>query len=195
MPSALKSETARINGAKSRGPKTPQGRARSSMNALRHGLTAKTLILHHEDRNLFAEIWKDYFDLLKPANKMEIDLVSDIVAARWRLRRMERYETVMLDEEMDTHAPEFEKFDEDRRAALAFSALANTKGYDTVLRSDIHLTRTYHKALDNFRRFKAGKVIDRISVLRNEPKTPNLSPMDSARDVKAISTEPKEARP
>src|ERR1700719_4429580 len=114
MPSALKSETARINGAKSRGPKTPQGRARSSMNALSHGLNAKTLILPHEDRNLFAEIWKDYFDLLKPANQMEIDLVSDIVAARWRLRRMERYETVMLDEEIDTLGPEFKKFDEDR---------------------------------------------------------------------------------
>jgi hypothetical protein len=165
------------------------------MNALRHGLTAKTLILPHEDRNFFGEIWKDYFDLLKPANKMEIDLVSDIVAARWRLRRMERYETVMLDEEMDTHAPEFEKFDEDRRAAIAFSALANTKGYDTVLRSDIHLTRTYHQALDNFRRLRAGKVAKKITVLQNEPRMSNLSPMDSTRDVKAISTEPKEARP
>jgi hypothetical protein len=194
MPSALKSETARINGAKSRGPKTPQGRARSSMNALCHGLNAKTLILPHEDRNLFAEIWKDYFDLLKPANQMEIDLVSDIVAARWRLRRMERYETVMLDEEIDTLGPEFKKFDEDKRAAIAFSALANTKGYDTVLRSDIHLTRTYHKALDNFHRLRAGKGMKKLSLLQNEPKTPNLSPMDSTRNVKPISTEPKEAR-
>jgi hypothetical protein len=193
MTSALKSETARINGAKSRGPKTAQGRARSSMNALRHGLNAKTLILQNEDRNLFGEIWKDYFDLLKPANKMEIDLVSDIVAARWRLRRMERYETAMLDVEMD--APELEKFDEDRRGAIAFSALANTKGYDTVLRSDIHLTRTYHKALDNFRRLRAGKVAKKISVLQNEPKASDLSPMDSASDSKQISTEPKEARP
>ena len=76
------------------------------MNALRHGLTAKTLILQHEDQNLFVEIWKAYFDHLKPVNTMEIDLVSDIVATRWRLRRMWQYQTAMLDVEME--APQFE---------------------------------------------------------------------------------------
>ena len=193
MPSALRSETARINGAKSRGPKTAQGRARSSMNALRHGLTAKTLILQHEDQNLFVEIWKDYFDHLKPVNTMEIDLVSDIVATRWRLRRMWQYQTAMLDMEME--APQFEKFDEDRRGAMAFSALANTKGYETVLRSDIHLTSAYRKALCEFHRLRAGKIVKKISVMQNEPKASDLSPMDSASDSKEISTEPKEARP
>ena len=84
MSSLKKAESARINGAKSRGPKTPQGRA-SSMNAFRHGLSAKTLILQNEDPVKFAEMLNDYFDYLEPTNPIGVDLVADIVAARWRL--------------------------------------------------------------------------------------------------------------
>src|SRR5437868_1602346 len=102
-----KSESARLNGAKSRGPKTPEGRAASSMNSLKHGLTAKTLLLQNESSDQFTEILNAYFDDLDPKNQVETDLVADIVAARWRLRRIWRYQTAMLDIEMDVQAPEF----------------------------------------------------------------------------------------
>jgi hypothetical protein len=197
MPSELKSATARANGAKSRGPTTPQGRATSSMNALSHGLTAKTLILPHENQDLFLEMFTAYFDLFRPANQMEIDVVSDIVANRWRLRRTWRYQTAILDVEMATHAPEFEKcheqFDEDMRGVLAFLALANnSRGYDTALRTDIHLTRTYRKALDELRRLRGGNILNKIPVLQNEPEDPNLTTMDATPAAKKISTEPSE---
>jgi hypothetical protein len=102
MPSERKSATSRANGAKSHGPKTPQGRAISSANALRHGLTAKTLILPHENQDLFLAMWNAYFDLLRPANATEVGHRSNMVAARWRLGRTWRYKTAMLDVEMAT---------------------------------------------------------------------------------------------
>jgi hypothetical protein len=50
MTSALKSATARANGAKSRGPATAAGLARSSKNSLPHGLTARhSVVLACED--------------------------------------------------------------------------------------------------------------------------------------------------
>jgi len=56
MSSLTKSESARINGAKSHGPKTEAGRKRSSQNALKHGLTAQTLVLPTEDPAEFHQL-------------------------------------------------------------------------------------------------------------------------------------------
>jgi hypothetical protein len=199
MPSELRSETSRINGAKSRGPKTPNGLANSTVNAVKHGLTAKTLALTNENTDLLLEIMNSYFDLFLPANQMEIDIACDIVAARWRLRRLWRYQTAMLDVEMDNQTPAFEKryetFDEDMRGAAAFSAIVdNSKGYITALRTDIHLTRLYRKAIDDLRRLRGGKLLSEDRIFQNEPESSDLSPLTTTETEPEISTEPKEPR-
>src|SRR5258708_33561188 len=51
MPTERQSESARINGAKSRGPQSAEGKKKSSRNSLRHGCTAgHTILLACEDR-------------------------------------------------------------------------------------------------------------------------------------------------
>jgi hypothetical protein len=156
MPKLTKSESARINGAKSHGAVTPEGRRNSSMNAASHGLTAKTLILRNENQDHFLEIFNAYYEYLKPSNQIEVDLISEMVATRWRLRRVWRYETAILDLEMDAQAPDFEKrfatYDEDMRGGLAFAnQVEKSNALSTTLRFDIHLSRTFRKALDEFR--------------------------------------------
>jgi hypothetical protein len=156
MSKLTKSESSRLNGAKSRGPVTPEGRAKSSLNAASHGLTAKTLILRNENEAHFLEIMNAYFDYLQPSNQIEVDLISEMVAARWRLRRVWRYETALLDIEMDAQASDFEKrfqtYDEDMRGGLAFATLVDkSRGLANTIRFDIHLSRTYRKSLDEFR--------------------------------------------
>ena len=186
MSKLTKSESSRLNGAKSRGPVTPEGRARSAMNGTCHGLTATTLILQNESRDQFLEMLNDYFAYLQPSSPVEIGLISDMVAARWRLRRVWRFETAMLDIEMDAQSEDFGKrfltADEDMRGSLAFSSLVDkSQGISTILRYDIHLTRTFRKALD---------ALQNIRTLRAEPtEPPKTSPNGENRPLNGTQSE------
>ena len=193
MRSKRQSEASRINGAKSRGPKTPQGRATSSLNATKHGITAKTLTVANESQELLLEMMNSYFDYFAPTNQVEIDIVRDIVAARWRLHRIWRYQTALLDVEMNNQSPEFEKryatFEQDMPGAAAFSALID---YITAIRTDIHITRIYRRAIEDLLRLRGGNILNENKIFQNEPEPQGLSPLDLTKTDPEISTEPKE---
>jgi len=69
------------------GPRTAAGKERSSMNALKHGLTSRRVVLAHENRAEFDALLKDLLDESQPVGTLEFELVNDIAAALWRLRR------------------------------------------------------------------------------------------------------------
>jgi hypothetical protein len=101
MPSVPKSEAARRNGAKSQGPATPAGRQNSARNSLKHGFTARNMVLLAcEDPAEFEQILNEYRAMYQPATAAEQDLVDEMVAARWRIRRLWTVETSLLDAEM-----------------------------------------------------------------------------------------------
>ncbi|MDR3619843.1 MAG: hypothetical protein P4L85_10880, partial [Paludisphaera borealis] len=88
----------RANAKKSCGPRSDEGKARSRLNALKHGLCAKTvnLVLPHEDpAELEAKI-QDWIDDYQPTNAIERELVSRAARISWTLDRAERYETALL---------------------------------------------------------------------------------------------------
>jgi hypothetical protein len=75
--------------AKQTGPRTLAGKARSKMNAARHGLRSSAAVLPGEDPEEYAAFVTGVVEDLVPVGPLEEDLARRIAAARWRLRRID----------------------------------------------------------------------------------------------------------
>jgi hypothetical protein len=78
---------------RSGGPRTPAGSARSSLNALKHGFTARTFVLQNESPEQFAEILKTYSDSYSRKIRTRPAFLRTSLQPVWRLLRIRRYET------------------------------------------------------------------------------------------------------
>jgi hypothetical protein len=99
MSSFKQIEANRRNALKSTGPITEEGKLRSRCNAVRHGLTAETVIgalEHAEDYKAFeAAIIADY----DAQSVVERELVLRLASLLWRLRRATTIETGLFETE------------------------------------------------------------------------------------------------
>jgi hypothetical protein len=95
---AARAEASRRNGARSRGPKTPEGRARTSQNALKHGFRAQQhVVLPSEDAAAFEALEAALMEELAPEGALQCVLARRVVAAAWRLERAERLEAELFE--------------------------------------------------------------------------------------------------
>ena len=99
-------EANRRNALKSTGPTSPEGKQRSRANAVRHGLTAETVIGALEDAEDYkafeAAIIADY----DAQSAVERELVLRLASLLWRLRRATTMETGLFEIQAD-HLREF----------------------------------------------------------------------------------------
>jgi hypothetical protein len=108
-------EASRINGAKSRGPTSPEGKAVSKFNGLKHGLRAEQIVLPGEDPAEFEAERKGWMDDWKPQSHTRAVLVERAAIVSWRLRRSVRVEAARLRELADAAA---HGFDDERFARV-----------------------------------------------------------------------------
>jgi hypothetical protein len=97
MSSLKQIEANRRNALKSTGPTTPEGKERSRRNAVRHGLTAETVIAALEDAEDYqafeAAVIADY----DAESAVERELVLRLASVLWRLRRATGIETALFE--------------------------------------------------------------------------------------------------
>jgi hypothetical protein len=95
--SPARAAASRANGAKSRGPKTSEGKARSARNALKHGMRAQQcIVLPGERASAFDAFEAALLAELAPQGALQAVLAQRIVAASWRLARAERIEAELF---------------------------------------------------------------------------------------------------
>jgi hypothetical protein len=179
--SDLKSETARINGAKSHGPVTPEGKARSSANSRRHGLTASVVLQAESDDDLQL-LLADFMDQFHPQTAVETDLVEAMATARWRLRRLLAIETHLFDLEMLRRRDEiddaFTGMDPEDRLAFAFQKLADTgNSLALLIRYEGSLNRSFDKAFKQLQQLQSKPPLGSFRIPAPEPVT---APADQA---------------
>jgi hypothetical protein len=86
----------RQNSLKSTGAKTAQGRAVSSLNALKTGLTGVTVLLPSEDAGPYQSHILSYEKQFKPVGPEECALTQSIADIRWRLNRIPALELALI---------------------------------------------------------------------------------------------------
>ncbi len=76
-----------MNAQKSTGPNTKNGKSRSKLNAVKHGLSAQTVLLPNEDALAYKELCQKYRVHYRPADFAEETVVQQIADTAWRLGR------------------------------------------------------------------------------------------------------------
>jgi hypothetical protein len=184
MSSQKKIDSARANGAKSHGPKTEEGRKIASRNAVKHGLYSSIVVLPTESREEFEEMLDAYIHQFQPEGEVERDLVEEMVAAKWRQRRLWAIETDLFEEEMMEAKA---KLDDDQIEYTPITPL--TRAYDNLsqrpalqllVRHESRLERAYSRALKHLQELqrarKAEPPVQQKVQERTQPQSTSSTP-------------------
>ena len=188
-----RSEQARLNGAKSKGPVSIDGKRRAAQNSTRHGLVAdKVVVLQNELPEAFDRLYTAFAEKFNPQDDAERELVLQAAVARWRLRRVWQLETSLIDLKMDEQrdliTQTFERFDEVTRQAVAFRSLADdTRSLALLNRYETRISREYDRAIRALDRLRQ----ERAAGPDTDPEPPRQNRHD--RPEQEIPNEPKAA--
>ena len=108
MATAAQIEANRRNAQKSSGPKTEKGKARVRCNALKHGMTARTIMpgLTHEDPDQLREKTLRLINDLQPSNEAELDQVRQAARLTLAIERADRFEMAHMNQRIREAARE-----------------------------------------------------------------------------------------
>ncbi len=141
------------NAQHSTGPKTAEGKAASSRNATRHGLSSACIVLAHEDQDEFDLILTELREEHEPANLHQVALVDQLAKSQWLLARAQRLETAAFN-----HLAGFQNEpDSDPDTQIIQNMFkSNPNALALLQRYAAQAERSYYKA---YRELKASKQI------------------------------------
>jgi hypothetical protein len=144
----------RANARHSTGPRTDSGKQRSSLNALRHGLTAASAVLPSEDRAAYDAHRRGFFDEYQPATPTETQLVQELADTSWRLNRIPLLEAQVLEVEALARAAAPLPLDQE----ITFDIVDAHRLLANLGIQGQRLSRQFQKSLDKLRDIQADRI-------------------------------------
>ncbi|MHC4459309.1 MAG: hypothetical protein ACYS0I_19885 [Planctomycetota bacterium] len=168
----------RRNAQKSTGPRTPQGKAAISQNAVKHGLLTRQDVISSESQADFDLYRERLLAELTPASPMESMLAERIVSLSWRLKRTGRIQNQVIDalNAPDTSSPLakltksllFKGQDQSQTAPTAHLALgrlaikdfANARVLDRLLMYERRIEHSLYKTILELQRLRIMRKLE-----------------------------------
>ena len=162
-------EANRRNAQKSTGPTSVTGKAASSMNALKTGIHAKSLVLPSEDPAELDELVEDSYRSFHPTTPEARSLVDEFIYCEWSLRRLRAAETQSW-QHQDQQA-----FSGPNKYPLGYSATVHSGTFSRLQYRMDATRRARERALQSLKQLQA-EAAARTARAPNRPSPPPHPP-------------------
>ena len=174
-------EANRRNSEKSTGPTSVTGKAVASMNALKTGIHAKSLVLPSEKLADLEQLIDEHYQRHHPASPEARDFVDDLIYCEWTLRRLRAADTQMWQYQSD------DRFRDPQKYPLGYAASCNP-GTFSKLQYRLDATRRARvRALQALEKLKAEAAAAPAPVI--EPALP--APVPTSLNPSPQTTSPQ----
>ena len=182
-------EANRRNSEKSTGPTSVTGKAVSSMNALKTGIHAKSLVLPSEKVADLEQLIDEFYQSHQPTTPDARSFVDDLIRCEWTLRRLDTAETQMWLYQND------DKFRTPQKYPLGYSASCNSTPFSKLQYRLDATRRARVRALQALEKLKAEAAAAPAPVVEPaDPSSLSPSPQTISPQVGAIIYLTKRAR-
>ena len=161
----------KANAQKSTG-RTEAGKQRSSLNALRHGLTGQTVVLPTEDHSAYERHSQSLLDECKPNGAIETQLVQSLIDTSWRMNRTATVETnlfslgiIEMEDRIRANHPEAES-----ALAMASAFREHMRAFANISINSQRLARQFERTLAQLRQIQAERRANEERQLDNAAK-------------------------
>jgi hypothetical protein len=147
------------NAQHSTGPRPEQGKARVAGNAVRHGLTARHLVIRDDEREDFETFRHALQTELDPQGAIERTTFEELLHAAWNLQRFRRVES-------EASLGTLDDFTDPQTAAVL----------DRLSRYQSRAQRAYYKALTELRVLQTNRALRAVKLAAEiQPEVPAIT--------------------
>jgi len=198
----------RNNSQKSTGPRTDEGKATVSQNAVKHGLFAAEAVISVEDPADYQLYRDEFLAELLPIGMMESMLAERIVSLAWRLRRAERMQNEVFDDMIERNVtnpsavesrkddcydegiqPDDPRFASDHLALgrIATRDWANCSTLDRLLLYERRIENSLYKTINRLKQYQVIRQVEKGDANRQQPAPESNNPAGKLDDLKKQS--------